>query len=123
MIVVFIIALLSTVVIGIAQINAEELMLMTNQINSAKALEAAYAGLNDAFAKLRSDSDWSDGYSGKSFNSGSYAVSVSGSAPSLTITSTARTNEGFVAKVQAEVTLSDSSPYVIRIDTLKVNEE
>lgn len=123
LIVVFIIAMLSAVVVGIAQINTEELVLMTNQINSAKAIQAAYAGLNDTFAQLRSDCDWSDGFSNKSFNGGSYSVTVTGTAPDLTVTSIAQTSESYTAKVIAEVTLSDTSPYVIRIDTLKVNEE
>ena len=122
LIVVFIIALLSTIVVGIAQINTEELMLMTNQINAAQAIEAAYAGLNDALAQLRSDSGWTAGFSNKTFNGGSYTVTVSGSLPELTINSTASTSSGFTARAVAEVTVSSDSPYVVRIDKLKVNE-
>ena len=122
LIVVFVIALLSTVVVGIAQINTEELMLMSNQANAAQALESAYAGLNDAFSELRSDSSWTDGFSSKSFNGGNYTVAVSGSLPNLVIDSTATTANGFVAKVSADVTVSTSSPYVIRVDELRINE-
>ena len=122
LIVVFIIALMSTVVAGIAQINTEELMIMTNQANSAQALCSAYAGLNDAFAELRSDSGWIDGFTNKSFNGGSYTVSVSGSLPDITLISTATTSQGFVAKVQSDVTVSTSSPYIVRVDELRINE-
>ena len=122
LIVVFIIALLSAVVVGIAQINTEELMLTTNQINSAQAIEAAYAGMNDAFAHLRSDSGWTTGFSNKSFNRGSYSVTVTGTLPELIVTSTAVTSSGFTAKVIAEITVSNNSPYIIRVDQLKVNE-
>ena len=122
LVVVFIIALLSAVVVGIAQINTEELMLTTNQVNAAQAVEAAYAGMNDAFAQLRSDSGWTAGFTDKSFNGGSYTVTVSGTLPNLTVTSTAVTSSGFTGKAVAEITVSDSSPYIIRVDKLKVNE-
>lgn len=122
LIVVFIIALLSTVVVGIAQINTEELMLMNNQANAAQALESAYAGLNDAFSELRLDSSWTSGFTNKSFNSGTYTVAISGSLPSLVVESMATTAKGFVSKVQADVTVSPDSPYVVRVDELRVNE-
>ena len=122
LIVVFIIALMSTIVMGIAQINTEELLIMNNQANSAQALESAYAGLNDAFAELRFDSDWTDGFTDKSFNGGLYTVSIEGSLPKLTLTSTATTSQGYIAKVESDVTVSNSSPYTVRVDELRINE-
>jgi Tfp pilus assembly protein PilX len=122
LIVVFIIALMSTIVMGIAQINTEELLIMTNQANSAQALESAYAGLNDAFAELHSDSSWTNGFTNKSFNGDSYTVSVTGSLPNLTLTSTATTSQGYVAKIESDVTVSFLSPYIVRVDELRINE-
>lgn len=122
LIVVFIIALMSTVVAGIAQMNTEELMLMTNQINAAQAMESAHAGLNDAFAELYADSGWTDGFASKSFSDGTYTVTVSGIFPKLTLTSTAATSQGFSAKIESDVTVSASSPYTLRVDELRINE-
>ena len=122
LIVVFIIALMSIVVMGIAQINTEELLIMTNQTNAAHALESAYAGLNDAFAELHSDSSWTSGFTNKSFNSDSYTVSVTGSLPNLTLASIATTAQGYVAKIESDVTVSFLSPYIVRVDELRINE-
>ena len=121
-IVVFIIALMSTIVMGIAQLNTEELLIVSNQANFAQAMESAYAGLNDAFAELHSNSSWTSGFTNKSFNSDSYTVSVTGSLPNLTLASTATTAQGYIAKVESDVTVSSSSPYVVRVDELRRNE-
>ena len=82
----------------------------------------AEAGLNDAYYELRSDSSWTTGFSSKSFNGGSYTVAVAGTLPSLTITSTGTSSRGFASKVEADVTVGGSSPYIIRVDELRVNE-
>jgi Tfp pilus assembly protein PilX len=122
LIVIFIIALMSTIVMGIAQLNTEELLIMTNHANSTHALESAYAGLNDAFAELYSDSSWTTGFTNKSFNSDSYTVTVAGSLPNLTLTSTATTSQGYIAKIESDVTVSDTTPHVVRVDELRINE-
>ena len=122
LITVFVVALLSAVVIGILQMITEDIQVMRNQIYSAQALAVTEAGLNDAFSELRDDSSWDDGFTGKSFNGGSYTVTVSGTLPNLTITSTGTSSQGFVARVEAEVTVGDSNPYIIRIDSLRINE-
>lgn len=119
---VFAIALLATLVAGILQMNTEEIMLMTNHIAFSEALATAEAGLNDAFAELRTDSGWTAGFSGKSFEGGSYDVSVSGSLPNITVESTGTSQQGYQARAQADLTLSGSSPYIIRVDTLRINE-
>jgi len=122
LIAVFVIALLSALVMGMAQMNTEEIQLMRNHIFAAYALATAEAGLNDAFSEIRADPNWADGFTDKAFNGGSYTVTVTGSLPNRTITSTGTSSEGFVAKVEADVTISSSSPYIIRIDNLRINE-
>ncbi len=122
LIAIFTIALLSAVVMGILQINTEEIQLMYNSINAARAMAVAEAGLNDAFAQIRADSAWSAGFDNKSFDGGSYTVTVTGTSPNLTILSTGTCPQGFVARVQAEVTLGSSAPYIIRVDKLRINE-
>lgn len=122
LITIFVIALLSAITIGILQINTEEIQLMRNQIRAAEALATAEAGLNDAFAELRADSTWTTGFTDKAFNDDSYTVTVTGSLPNLTITSTGTSSQGFVAKVEADITVGHSSPYVIVINNLRINE-
>ena len=122
LITVFVIALLSALVMGIAQINTEEIQLMRNQICAAEALATAEAGLNDAFAELRADSSWTTGFTDKPFNGGSYTVTVEGSLPDPNIVSTGTSSQSFVGRVEADITVGSSSPYVIRIDNLRINE-
>ena len=120
---VFVIALLAVLVMGIAQLNTEEVQIVRNQIHAAEALAVAEAGLNDAFAELREDNGWADGFDDEPFNGGEYDVTIEGDLPILTIESTATTAQGFVARIAANITVGTSSPYVIRIDELLINEE
>jgi len=122
LITVFAVALLAAVVMGILQMNTEEIQLMQNHFYAARALRIAEAGLNDAFAQIRTDNEWDDGFDDKSFDGGSYSVSVTGSLPNLTVESTGTSSQGFVARVRANVTVGSSSPYIIRIDNLRINE-
>jgi Tfp pilus assembly protein PilX len=119
---IFLIALLSAVVMGMLQVNTEEILLMQNQINAAKALAVAEAGLNDAFAQIRADDTWAVGYTDKPFDGGSYTVAVTGSLPNLTITSTGTSSQDFVSHMAADVTVGSTAPYIIRIDNLRINE-
>lgn len=122
LIAIFAIALLSAVVIGMLEMNTEELQLMRNQIYSVYAIATAEAGLNDAFAEIRSNDTWTAGFTDKPFNGGSYTVTVEDSLPNLTVTSTGTSSQGFLARVEADITVGNSSPYVIRIDNLRINE-
>lgn len=115
--VVFAIALMTVLVMGMLQVNTEELQIVHNQIRAAEALATAEAGLNSALAQIRDERGWSAGFTDEEFDSGSYTVSVDGS----TITSTGITAYGFVARVEADVTIGDSIPYVVRIDHLRIN--
>lgn len=119
---IFAIALLSVVVMGILQMNTEEIQLMQNQVYAAQALAIAEAGLNDAFARIRSQRNWDSGFNDKSFDGGRYTVEVTGTLPNRTITSRATSSQGFVAKLEANVTVGSDYPYIIRIDSLRINE-
>ena len=117
------IALLATLTMGILQMSTEEIQLMRNQIYAAEALATAEAGLNDAFSEIRVDSGWVTGFTDKAFNSGSYTVTVADSNTSdKLITSTSTSSQSFVARIEADITIGTSSPYVIRIDNLRINE-
>ena len=118
LIAIFVIAMLSALVIGMLQMNTEEIQLVRNHIYAAQALATAEAGLNDAFSEIRSNSSWNTGFTDKAFNGGSYTVDVNDS----TITSTGTSDQGFVAKVEADITIGSSNPYAIRIDNLRINE-
>ena len=122
LIVIFVIALMTTLVIGVVQMNTEEIQLTQNQIYAAEALCVAEAGLNDAFSELRTDDSWDTGFSSKAFSGGSYDVTVTASLPNITIDSTGTSAQGFTSHVEARVTIGTASPYIIRIDELKVNE-
>ena len=122
LIAVFIIALLSSLVIGMLQMNTEEIQLMQNCIYASQAMAVAEAGLNDALSEIRVDDEWDNGFTDKSFSSHSYTVDVSGSLPDLTIESEGTSSQGFVAKVEADITVGTDTPYVIRIDSLRINE-
>lgn len=116
--VVFIVALMAAVVMGILQINTEEIQLMQNHVCAARAQAIAEAGLNDAFAQLHSDSSWDTGFADKPFEGGSYTVVANGS----TLTATGTTAEGFSARLDVKVTLSsDGPPYGVTIDRLRIN--
>lgn len=122
LIVVFTIALLSTLVIGMLQMNTEEIMLMQNYIYAAESRAIAEAGLNAAFAELRSNSSWTTGFAGTAFADGSYTVAVSGTSPNLTVDATSTTSKGYASRVEADITIGGSLPHIIKIDELRINQ-
>jgi type II secretory pathway component PulK len=122
LVVVFAIALMATITVGILVMTTEELQLMQNQLYAAQAMCTAEAGLNDAFAQIRSSSSWTTGFTNKAFNSGSYTVTVTGTLPNRTIISTGTSSQGYMARMGADVTIGTSSSYKIRIDNLRINE-
>ena len=123
LIVVFAIALMATITVGILVMTTEELQLMQNQLYAANAMCTAEAGLNDAFAQIRSNSSWTTGFASKSFPGyGTYTVSVAGTLPTRKITSRGTSPQGYDANVVADITIGTSSPYIIRINNLRVNE-
>jgi len=122
LIVIFAIALISAITVGIMVMTTEELQLMQNQLYGAQALVTAEAGLNDAFKEIRTASSWTAGFTNKAFNGNTYTVTVTGTLPNRTITATATTSPGYIARVGADVTVGTSAPYIIRIDNLRINE-
>jgi hypothetical protein len=120
LIVVFVVALMSTVVMGMLEINTEEVQVMQNQINAADALATAEAGIEDAMSHLRLDSTWHDGFSAKSFNGGSYTVTVEDHA---TIRSVGTSARGYTASVEADFTATWAvTAYAVKIGALRINE-
>jgi len=118
----FAIALLAALVMGILQMNTEEIQLMQNQICAAEALAIAEAGLNHALSEIREDDEWDDEIQDEPFAGGSYSVEVDGDLPNLTIESVGTSSQGFVARVEANVTVDSNAPHTIRIDNLRINE-
>jgi Tfp pilus assembly protein PilX len=125
LVIIFAIALMTMITVGILQMTTEELMLMQNQLYAAQAIEVAEAGLNDAFAQIRTNSSWTPdaSYTHKSFTGyGSYTVTLTGTLPTRTITSEGTSSQGYLARLAANVTVGTGSPHVIRIDSLRINE-
>ncbi len=120
--VVFTIALLTAFVVGMLEMNYEQIQIMRNEIFSAQAIAIAEAGLADAFSEIREDSSWNAGFSNTSFGGGSYTVTVAGSLPDPNITSTGISPQGYQARMQADITVGTTSPYIIRVDKLGINE-
>jgi hypothetical protein len=121
-VVVFAIALLTAFVAGMLQLNAEQIQLMRNEVYAAQAQAIAEAGIADAFSQLRKDSSWTKGYQDQKFGNGSYTVTVT-TSPVLTVESVGTSSQGFIARVQANVTIGGASvPYVVRVDKLRINE-
>jgi hypothetical protein len=121
LVVVFAAALLSVITIGILQLNTEEIQLMRNQSGAAEAMATTEAGLNDSLSRIYQGSD--PNIASESFNGGSYSVTAGVSAVSdLLITSTGVSSQGFTARIEADVTIGSSSPYIVRIDKLRINE-
>jgi c-di-AMP phosphodiesterase-like protein len=119
---VFAIALLTAFVVGMLEMNSEQIQIMKNEIFAAQATAIANAGIADVFAQLRTSSSWSTGFSNKSFGGGSYTAAVTGTLPNLVVTSTGTSAQSFTSKVQANITVGTSSPYIIRIDQLRINQ-
>jgi Tfp pilus assembly protein PilX len=122
LITIFAIALLAALVCGMLQMNMEEIQLAQNHVYAAQALAVAEAGLNDAMAHIRTDDAWTTGFAGKPFGDHAYTVAVSGTLPMRTLESTAVTRHGYTARIAADITVGATSPYVVRIDRLRINE-
>jgi hypothetical protein len=124
---VFVSALFGAMVVGMMQLNTEEMMLTGNYIELTKAAAIAEAGLNDAYYEIRLNNAWTTGFSNKSFSSGTYTVTVASSfAPYplkyLKLVSTGTTGAGYKARVDADIIVSGSAPYTIRIIEVRIND-
>jgi len=121
LIVVFTIALLTAFVVGMLEMNSQQIQIMKNEIFAAQALAIAEAGVADAFGRIRTSSALPGNFN-SSFGGGSYAVTIPGSLPDPNITSVGTSAQGFTAKVQADITVGTTGSYVIRVDKLRINE-
>ena len=120
LIVVFTVALLAAAVMGMLEINTEEIQVMQNEIYAAEALATAEAGIEDALTYLRLDKNWNAGFSGKAFNGGTYTVTVTSHS---TISSVGTTARGYTANVSADFSATwVLLAYAIKINTLRINE-
>jgi hypothetical protein len=124
---VFVIALVSALVIGILQINMSEIRLTQHRVYASQALALAEAGLNAALAQIRWDRTWTAGFQDEilggeeRFGGGEYDVDVNSN--NLTISAAVTSWQGYTATIEAQITVSDgNSPYIIRIDNIKMNE-
>jgi len=115
LVVVLLVALLAAVVMGHLQVNTEEIRLMQNHCGSVEALAVAEAGLNEALAELKQNPGWDAGCTDRPFGTGTYTVAVRGS----TVTSTARTQGGFVVRVAARVTRGPDG--TLQVDQWRIN--
>jgi len=121
LIAVFTIAVITVLVGGMLAITTEQLQLLSNQTSSAQAFQVAEAGINDAMASLRSNRTWNAGFTNKTFWIGSYTVDINNiDLPTVVIRSVAAAN-GYTARMTAQVTVGDSSPYAVRMDNLRIN--
>lgn len=117
--VVFVVAMLTVLIMGMLQINTEEIQIVQNHIRAVETMAIAEAGLNDALAQLRENQSWDAGFDAKPFTNGEYTVTVSGGH----ITSVSTSKQGFVARVEADVVLdADGPPHIVGIDRFRVNE-
>ena len=120
--VVFIVALLAAVVMGMLQINTEEIQVMRNQIYLAEAQATAEAGMHDMFYRVQKDWQWEGHIVTENFNGGSYTVTATGTKPNLMVESTGTSAQGFVCIVQADLVVGENPyPYPIRINNFKIN--
>ena len=125
--VVFVTAMLATLVAGILHMNTEEIQLAQHRVYAVQALALAEAGLNEALAEIRQDSSWTTGIEDKelaavsAFKGGEYTVDVNDTT--LTISASVTSWQGYTATIEAQITVSDgNSPHIIRIDNIKVND-
>jgi Tfp pilus assembly protein PilX len=111
--VIFTIALLTAFVVGMLEMNTEQIQIMRNEIFAAQAIAIAEAGMADAFARIRTNSALPGNFS-SSFGGGSYSVTITGSLPDPNI--------NYQARVRADITVDTANSYVIRVDQLRINE-
>jgi hypothetical protein len=68
LITIFLVAFLAAIVMGMLQVNTQELRFMMDHIQSLQAVATAEAGLNDALYQIRQDKDWNTGFNNKGFS-------------------------------------------------------
>ena len=122
LLVLFVLALSAALITGILQITTEEILQLRNQMELARALSVAEAGLHDAFSQIRQDVNWNDGFADKSFYDDAYTVTVSGIPPALHLVSTGQTAQGYSARIEAWIETGATPPYSVGIQSIRINE-
>ncbi len=120
--VVFIVALISAVTVGILEINTEEIQLMQNHVHIAEALAIADAGIEDAIMNLRQDKDWQEGFQAKPFAGGRYTVDLRKTGKVITISSLGTNASGSKARIETDVSITGSqAPYTVAVQAVRIN--
>jgi Tfp pilus assembly protein PilX len=121
LLVLFILALSAALITGMLQLTTEEILQLRNQTELARALAVSEAGLHDAIARIREDVSWDTGFSGKAFYEDAYTVTVTGTAPSLTLVSTGTTSSGYSARLEAQIRADVNPPHPVTIQSIRIN--
>lgn len=119
-VVVFAIALLTAFVVGMLELNSEQIQIMKNEIYTAQAFAIAQAGIADAFGRIKASHSLPGNFN-NNFGGGSYSVTVAGAFPDPNFTSRGTSPQGYICDVKADVTIDTAGSYVIRIDNLRIN--
>jgi hypothetical protein len=118
LLVVFVIALLTTAVSGIIQLNTEDLQVMNNHLGMVQAQAIAEAGIAMAIARKRMHPDWDEGFQHRRLGEGFYSVAVEGD----TLIATGRSAQGYPVRLAVDITLVDNTPPCdIRVDAVRLN--
>ncbi len=121
-VVIYCIALFAAMMVGLLGVCAEDTLLLQNEVKYVESWYVAEAGLNDAYAKLKINPYWNEGYSDKSVENGMYTVNIHGSPPNLTVRSLGRCNRGFPVCMETDLYLSDKGSSTIYILGMRVNQ-
>lgn len=123
LLVLFVLALSAALITGMLQLTTEEVLQLRNQIGLARAMAVAEAGLHDAFAQIRQDINWNDGFTDKAFGEDSYTVAVDGSPPELDLIATGHTEGGFQARLKTRIQVNTAPPHSITIRSMRINNQ
>jgi type II secretory pathway component PulK len=121
----FAISLMSVMYIGYLQLLTTELQISRNQKYSEQALYVADAGIENSIRMLRSNYDWSAGFTNQQFPSGSgntFTVTVTNNYPVVVLNSVSSVNGRYARRIEARIIVSGptlSAPYPVRIDYWK----
>lgn len=105
--VVYCIALFTAMMVGFLGVCTEDTLLLQNEVKYVESWYIAEAGLNDAYAQIKDNPYWNEGYSGKSLGKGDYTVNIYGYPPNLTVRSLGRCNQGYPVCMETDLYLSD----------------
>ncbi len=108
---------LSMLIISTLEMVTSGIYITSNHKKYLRSLYMADAGVEDSIKQLRADPNWSTGFSNKSFESGSYTVSIdNSSSPLITITSTGTVdNNSVTIECQVEIIDVEGLEYLAKV--------